>query len=99
MTNEILCIIILIVACIITLLTLWYKIQKEGLRNVAIRLIVIAEKNFGSGEGKKKMEMVVANIHKALPTPLNFFLTETMITNFVQMVFNEIKEALEYGSK
>ena len=99
MTNEILCIIILIIACIITLLVLWYKIQKEGLRNVAIRLIVIAEKNFGSGEGKKKMEMVVANIHKALPTPLNFFLTETMITNFVQMVFNEIKEALEYGSK
>lgn len=99
MTNEILCIIILIIACIITLLVLWYKIQKEGLRNVAIRLIVIAEKNFGSGEGKKKMEMVVASIYKALPTPLNFFLTETMITNFVQMVFNEIKEALEYGNK
>lgn len=99
MNNQILCIIILIVACITSLLYLYYIIQKEGLRNVAIKLIVIAEKNFGSGEGKKKMEMVVANIYKALPTPLKFFLTETMITNFVQMVFNEIKEALEYGSK
>ena len=36
MTNEILCIIILIIACIITLLALWYKIQKEGLRETVI---------------------------------------------------------------
>ena len=99
MINNILYIIILIVICIIFLAYFYYMIQKEGLRNVAIKLIVIAEKNFGSGEGKKKMEMVVANIHKALPAPLKFFLTETMITNFVQMVFNEIKEALEYGNK
>lgn len=99
MTNEILCIIILIVACIITLLTLWYKIQKDGLRETVIKLIVIAEKNFGSGEGKKKMEMVVSNIHKVLPTPLRLFLSEDMIINFVQTIFNEIKEALEYGNK
>ena len=56
MTNEILCIIILIIACIISLLVLWYKIQKDGLRETVIKLIVIAEKNFGSGEGKKKMD-------------------------------------------
>ena len=99
MTNEILCIIILIVICIITLLTLWYKIQKDGLRETVIKLIVIAENNFGSGEGKKKMEMVVSNIHKVLPTPLRLFLSEDMIINFVQTIFNEIKEALEYGSK
>ena len=99
MTNEILCIIILIVICIITLLTLWYKIQKDGLRETVIKLIVIAENNFGSGEGKKKMEMVVSNIHKILPTPLRLFLSEDMIINFAQTIFNEIKEALEYGSK
>lgn len=99
MTNEILCIIILIIACVITLLALWYKIQKDGLRETVIKLIVIAENNFGSGEGKKKMEMVVSNIHKVLPTPLRLFLSEDMIINFVQTIFNEVKEALEYGNK
>lgn len=99
MTNEILCIIILILICIVALLVLWYKIQKEGLRETVIKLIVIAEKNFGSGEGKKKMEMVVSNIHNLLPTPLRLFLSEDMIISFVQTIFNEIKEALEYGSK
>ena len=45
------------------------------------------------------MEMVVSNIHKVLPTPLRLFLSEDMIINFVQTIFNEIKEALEYGNK
>ena len=94
MTNETLCIIILIIACITALLTLWYKIQKDGLRETVVQLIVAAERTFSSGEGKKKMEAVVAGIHDFIPFPLNVILTETAIKNFCQMVFDEVKEAL-----
>ena len=96
MTNETLCIIILIVACIITLLALWYKIQKDGLRETVVQLIVAAERTFASGEGKKKMEAVVAGIHEFIPFPLSIILTETAIKSFCQMIFDEIKEALNY---
>ena len=94
MTNETLCIIILIIACITALLTLWYKIQKDCLRETVVQLIVAAERTFSSGEGKKKMEAVVAGIHDFIPFPLNVILTETAIKNFCQMVFDEVKEAL-----
>ena len=96
MTNEVLCIIILIVACIITLLALWYKVQKDGLRETVVQLIVVAERTFASGEGKKKMEAVIAGIHDFIPFPLSVILTETAIANFCQMVFDEVKEALNY---
>ena len=99
MTNETLCIIILIIVCIISLLVLWYRIQKDGLRETVIKLIVVAERNFKSGEGKKKMETVIASIHDFIPFPLNIILTETAISTFCQTVFDEIKEALEYGNK
>ena len=99
MTNETLCIIILIVACIIALLALWYKIQKDGLRETVVKLIVIAEANFKSGEGKKKMETVIASIHEFIPFPLSVILTETAIANFCQMVFDEVKEALNYKAE
>lgn len=94
MTNEILCIILLITACVIALLALWYKIQKDGLRETVVQLIVAAERTFSSGEGKKKMEAVVAGIHDFIPFPLSIVLTETAIKNFCQMVFDEVKEAL-----
>lgn len=96
MTQETLCIILLIVACIVALLVLWYKIQKDGLRQTVINLIVAAEKNFESGEGKEKMEAVIFGIHRLIPFPLSVFLTETAISTFCQMVFDEIKEALDY---
>ena len=94
MTNETLCIIILIIACIIALLALWYKIQKDGLRETVVQLIVAAERTFKSGEGKKKMEAVIAGIHDFIPFPLSVIFTETAIANFCQMVFDEVKEAL-----
>ena len=99
MTNETLCIIILIVACIIALLALWYKIQKDGLRETVVKLIVLAERNFKSGEGKKKMETVIASIHDFIPFPLSVILTETAIATLCQTVFDEIKEALDYKTE
>ena len=96
MTNETLCIVILIAVCIVTLLSLWYMIQKNGLRETVIKLIVVAERNFGSGEGKKKMESVIAGIYNLIPFPLSALFTEKSISDFCQIVFDEVKEALNY---
>lgn len=68
------------------------SIMKKGLRQTAIDLIVQAEKSFGEGQGAEKMNTVIAGILTAskLPIPVS------VVRWFVQKVFDEIKEALDY---
>ena len=68
-----------------------YKIKKEGWRKVAIAAIVKAEESFQNGE--TKMEMAVGTFIAALGFPLNK-IPASLVTKFVQMVFDEIKDAL-----
>ena len=96
MTNETLCIIILIFVCIICLVSLLFYIKKNGLRATAIELIVYAEKVLGSGKGKEKMDMVIDKFTAILPLPIRLFVTKEAIKVFVQHVFDEVKEALDY---
>lgn len=68
------------------------NIAKNGLRKTAINLILQAEKILGSGQGQEKMQWVIngllANI--GLKIPVN------ILQWFVQDIFDEIKELLEY---
>lgn len=99
MTYETLCIILLIIACIVSLLVLWYKVQKEGLRKTIIDLILVAEKSFSAGRGTDKMDYVIGNVLNILPTPIKGIITIDMVEKFIQNIFDEIKEVLEYGTK
>ena len=96
MDNQTLCIIILIIACVCVLGYLFYLIKKNGLRATAIELIVYAEKVLGSGKGKEKMDMVIDKFTAILPLPIRLFVTKEAIKVFVQHVFDEVKEALDY---
>ena len=96
MTNETLCIIILIFVCLICSVSLLFYIKKNGLRATAIQLIVYAEKALGSGKGKEKMDMVIDKMTELLPLPIRLFITKEAIKGFVQCVFDEVKEALDY---
>ena len=96
MTNETLCIIILIFVCVICLVSLLFYIKKNGLRATTIQLIVYAEKVLGSGKGKEKMDMVIDKMTEILPLPIRLFVTKEAIKAFVQHVFDEVKEALDY---
>lgn len=96
MDNQTLCIIILIIACVCVLGYLFYLIKKNGLRATAIELIVYAEKALGSGKGKEKMDMVIDKFTAILPLPIRLFVTKEAIKVFVQHVFDEVKEALDY---
>ena len=99
MTNETLCITILIFVCIICLVSLLFYIKKNGLRATAIQLIVYAEQTLGSGKGKEKMDMVIDNLTGCLPAPVRIFVTKEAIKSFVQHIFDEIKEALDYKAE
>lgn len=96
MDNQTLCIIILIIACICALGYVLYLIKKNGLRATTIQLIVYAEKTLGSGQGKEKMDMVIDKMTELLPLPIRLFITKEAIKVFVQHIFDEIKEALDY---
>ena len=96
MDNQVLCIIILISVIIFILLYLLYKVKKDGLRVTVIHLITVAEAMFIKGANKQKMNYVVEKLIAMLPVPLRFFITIEAVESFVQCVFDEIKEALDY---
>jgi hypothetical protein len=75
---------------------LFYLVKKNGLRATAIQLIVSAEKALGSGQGKEKMDMVIDGITNVLPIPLRMLITKSAIESFVQHIFDEVKQALDY---
>lgn len=99
MNNQTLCIIILIIACICILGYLYYLIKKNGLRATTIELIVYAEKTLGNEKGKEKMDMVIDSLTSCLPAPIRLFVTKENIEKFVQHIFDEIKEALDYKAE
>lgn len=96
MDEKTACIILLILACIFILIYLLWQVKKNGLRATVIHLIVCAEKMLGSGQGKAKMDYVIDKFIEILPLPVRFFITEEEIEYFVQHIFDEIKEALDY---
>ena len=95
---DILSIIVLVVAIIIMLGCLYYQIKKNGLKGTAIELIVYAEQVIGSGKGEEKMNYVIDKFISFLPMPFRLLFTREMIRNFIQEVFDEIKDVLEYQS-
>ena len=96
MSNEILCIIILIFACISILGYLYWMIKKNGLRAVVVEFIVAAERQFEKGENQTKINYVIDRIINILPEFLKIFITRDNVKTFVQGVFDEVKQALDY---
>ena len=96
MSNEILCIIILILACVVTLGYLYWMIKKNGLRAVVVEFIVAAERQFEKGENQTKINYVIDRIINILPEFFKIFITRDNVKTFVQGVFDEVKQALDY---
>lgn len=96
MSNEILCIIILILACIAILGYLYWMIKKNGLIPVVVKMIVAAEDQFEKGANQEKINYVIDSLLEFLPKILRCFITRENVKSFVQKVFNSVKEALDY---
>lgn len=96
MDEKTMCIIMLILACILILVYLLYRIKKDGLKQTTIELIVYAEGLYKKGENRAKMNYVVDKLLLFLPLPVRFFITSEAIENFIQSVFDQVKVALDY---
>lgn len=96
MSNEILCIIILVLACIAILGYLYWMIKKNGLIPVVVKMIVAAEDQFEKGANQEKINYVIDSLLEFLPKILRCFITRENVKSFVQKVFNSVKEALDY---
>ena len=96
MDEKTLCIIILILACISILIYLLYRVKKDGLRATVVDLIVSAETMFKKGENRQKFNYVVNKFIQFLPMPVRFFITVEAVEKFVQLIFDETKNALDY---
>lgn len=93
---DILSIVVLTLGFAILVGCLYYQIKKHGLKTTAIELIVYAETIIGSGKGEEKMNYVIDKFIAFLPIPFRILFTREMIKDFIQGVFDEIKDALEY---
>lgn len=93
---DIISIIVIALGIIVIGATLFIAIKSRGLRQVAITLIVEAEKAFEYGKNTEKFNYVFENFYARLPTILKFFLTKDNVIMFIQAVFDEIKVALDY---
>ena len=96
MSHEILCIIILVLACIAILGYLYWMIKKNGLIPVVVKMIVAAEDQFEKGANQEKINYVIDSLLEFLPKILRCFITRENVKSFVQKVFNSVKEALDY---
>lgn len=89
-------ILLLIFLFLIVLTYILWQIKKNGLRQFVIECIVYAEDNLTNN--KVKFEMVCDRVIGVLPFPFNL-IPSTVIANFVQKVFDEVKIALDYKKK
>lgn len=80
-----------VVIVVIAAIYIAYKIKKQGLRKTAMDAIIKAEETFQNGEAK--LEMAVGVFIAALNPPLNK-IPASIVTKFIQTVFDEIKDAL-----
>lgn len=84
----------LAVIVLFTVIFIAWKIYKQGLRKVAIDLIVQAEERIK--DNREKFDTVVNTVINRLPFPFYLIITTSTIEKFVQTTFNEIKKALDY---
>lgn len=93
--------IIFIVAIIVAAIFLIVKaMQKAGLekvRSYVYELFVKAENEFQHGENKQKFDYVVQLARSAIPTPFDFFITETLLRKVIQAWFDICKDLLDDG--
>lgn len=92
------------VIAIVTAIFIGWKIKKNGLKDTAIDLILLAEDNFKKGQNSEKMNFVCKEIRKILEKTMfgkliSIFITEQNLIDFIQAIFNGIKKALDYQKK
>lgn len=76
-----------------------WQIKKNGLKEFATQMIIKAEDMYKKGQNDEKFNYVVEKVIAMIPMPLQLFITEDIVKNFIQKVFDSVKTALDYTPK
>lgn len=72
--------------------------EKKLVKKAIYNGIVLAEKEFNSGEGQKKLEFATNYVKEQLPSWLRFIITKKLIITIIEFVLNKTSDIfqLEY---
>lgn len=87
---------ILALAFVGAILYVAWQIKKNGLRGTVVNFIVEAEKNYMQGANENKLNYVIDKVIALIPAPFSLFITREIVKDFIQKVFDDVKEALDY---
>lgn len=83
---------IIIVCVVVSILCIaWYVGKKEQVKKIVYSLVIEAERNYGTGTGEIKYEVVVGEINKLLPPPLGLIFTPRFIDGLIKDAVSYIK--------
>ena len=93
-------ILILIIAAIGIIGYIIYLAVTKGLKETALQAILEAEKQYNTTTGKERLEIAVSYVYDLCPKAVKLILPKAllieMLHNFVQKMFNKIKDLLDY---
>lgn len=85
--------ILLIVAAIAAVVVFAFKGNKSVIMRMLYALVTEAEKEFGGGTGALKLATVITQIYPKLPAFLKLFVSEKILTKWVEDALAAAKEA------
>lgn len=94
MNRETIFVFIAILAIIIITILL-YKYKKETLRTAAYYIVVQAEENFISGQGKEKLQFAIRELKKNIPWYISWLISENFIINLIEDVLEGLQETFK----
>ena len=77
---------------------LWYKGKKDVVLAMIRTLVTQAEKEYGSGTGAIKLQVVWDGIYKRLPAIVRLFFTQETLTGYIQDAVEWLDKILQPGT-
>ena len=98
-TQTIISIVAIAIMVIAFIIYIVWQIKKNGLKEFVTQMIVKAEDMYQKGQNDEKFNYVLEKVIAMIPMPLQLFITEDIVKNFIQKVFDSVKTALDYTPK
>lgn len=94
MNKETLFLIGIIILVIIGIVLL-YKYKREALKAAAYYIVVQAEENFISGQGKEKLQYAIKELKKKIPWYLAWIISEKLIISLIEDVLTGLQNTFK----
>lgn len=84
-----------ILVLIIVGIILLYKYKREALKAAAYYIVVQAEENFISGQGKEKLQYAIKELKKKIPWYLAWIISEKLIISLIEDVLTGLQSTFK----